>query len=54
MTDTDVNDDGLVDVIVPTRPCALATKTPPTVHGPHANFEAPPNTTRCPGYEETP
>jgi hypothetical protein len=49
--DTDVNDDGLTDLLgIPTRPCGLMSITPPPRdHLPHLNLEPPPNTTRCPG-----
>ena len=52
MTDLDVNDDGRIDAILPTRACSQALVTPPRQHGPHLNFELPPNVTRCPGYPD--
>lgn len=52
MTDTDVNGDGLVDVIVPTKFCWDADLTPVPKHGPHTHrdFAAPPRWWRCPGF----
>lgn len=50
--DLDVNDDGLVDAIVPTRPCVNAQLTPPKPHGPHAYQLWGGPWWRCPGYKE--
>lgn len=51
--DIDVND-GLVDVILPTRLCWRIGKTPEssTGHGPHTfdDLGVPRRTWRCPGY----
>lgn len=54
MVEHDVNGDGTVDAILPTRLCGAASVTPPQVHGPHLNFETPPNVTRCPGVKADP
>lgn len=53
--DTDVNDDGLTDVIVPTRHCWPEGLTPIPAHGPHMfkDFARPPNWWRCPGNPTT-
>ena len=52
MSDLDVNDDGLVDVIFPTRPCWPSGLTPIPEHGPHTftDFGLPPTVWLCRGY----